>query len=66
MRRYALLAMLCMAQFLDSFNLSALFTANTMTESMGMSEGDTAWIVSAYQLTFGSFLLIVCDHFWLV
>ena len=63
MRRYALLAMLCMAQFLDSFNLSALFTANTMTESMGMSEGDTAWIVSAYQLTFGSFLLIVGDHF---
>ena len=55
--------MLCMAQFLDSFNLSALFTANTMTESMGMSEGDTAWIVSAYQLTFGSFLLIVGDHF---
>ena len=63
MRRYVLLAMLCMAQFLDSFNLSALFTANTMTESMGMSEGDTAWIVSAYQLTFGSFLLIVRDHF---
>ena len=63
MRRYALLAMLCMAQFLDSFNLSALFTANTMTESMGMSEGDTAWIVSAYQLTLGSFLLIVGDHF---
>ena len=58
-RRYILLVMFCVAQFLDSYNLAALFTADTMVKSMGISEEETAWIVSAYQLTFASFLLIV-------
>ena len=59
-RRYVLLATFCAAQFLDSFNISALFSAiPAMVKSMDMSEGETTWIVSAYQLTFASFLLIV-------
>ena len=62
-RRYVLLTTFCAAQFLDSFNISALFSAiPAMVKSMDMSEGETTWIVSAYQLTFAAFLLIVSQY----
>ncbi|KAG1864990.1 major facilitator superfamily domain-containing protein [Suillus subalutaceus] len=58
-RRLILLAMFCLAQFLDSFNNSALFSAIPRLEvSMGMTESQSTWIISAFQLTFASFLLI--------
>ncbi|KAG1718127.1 major facilitator superfamily domain-containing protein [Suillus paluster] len=58
-RRLILLVMFCLAQFLDSFNNSALFSAIPAIEvSMGMAESQSTWIISAFQLTFASFLLI--------
>ncbi|KAG1858472.1 major facilitator superfamily domain-containing protein [Suillus subluteus] len=51
--------MLCLAQFLDAFNNSALFSAiPTLEVSMGMTESQSTWIISAFKLTFASFLLI--------
>jgi hypothetical protein len=41
------------------FNNSALFSAiPRLKEDMGMTESDATWLISAYQLTFASFLLI--------
>jgi hypothetical protein len=58
--RLILLVIFCLAQFLDSFNNSALFSAIPALEvSMGMTESQSTWIISAFQLTFASFLLIV-------
>ncbi|KAG1748162.1 major facilitator superfamily domain-containing protein [Suillus lakei] len=58
-RRLVLLVMFCLAQFLDAFNNSALFSAIPALEvSMGMTESQSTWIISAFQLTFASFLLI--------
>ncbi|KAG1782220.1 major facilitator superfamily domain-containing protein [Suillus placidus] len=58
-RRLILLVMFCLAQFLDAFNNSALFSAIPALEvSMGMTESQSTWIISAFQLTFASFLLI--------
>ncbi|KAG9312486.1 major facilitator superfamily domain-containing protein [Chiua virens] len=60
-RKLTLLLMFCFAQFLDSFNNSALFPAIPALEnSMGITQSQSAWIISAFQLTFASFLLIVC------
>ncbi|KAG2070574.1 MFS general substrate transporter [Suillus decipiens] len=48
-----------MRHFLDSFNTSALFSAIPALEvSMGMTESQSTWIMSAFGLTFASFLLI--------
>ncbi|KAL1942302.1 hypothetical protein VTO73DRAFT_6366 [Trametes versicolor] len=58
-RRYVLLLIFCLAQFLDAFNNSALFSAiPSLVVSLGMSEAESTWIISAFQLTFASFLLI--------
>ncbi|KAG2094866.1 major facilitator superfamily domain-containing protein [Suillus discolor] len=58
-RRLILLFMFCLAQFLDAFSNSALFSAIPVLEvSMGMTESQSTWIMSAFQLTFASFLLI--------
>ncbi|KAH7923213.1 MFS general substrate transporter [Leucogyrophana mollusca] len=58
-RKLVLLTMFCLAQFLDSFNNSALFSAIPALEiSMNMTESQSTWIMSAFQLTFSSFLLI--------
>jgi MFS family permease len=41
------------------FNNSALFSAiPRLKEDMDMTESDATWLISAYQLTFASFLLI--------
>jgi len=59
-RKLVLLAMCCLAQFLDGLNISALFSAIPALQiSMGMTEGQSIWVISACQLTFASFLLIV-------
>ncbi|KAG1796351.1 major facilitator superfamily domain-containing protein [Suillus plorans] len=58
-RKLTLLFMFCLAQFLDGFSNSALFSAVPVLEvSMGMTESQSTWIMSAFQLTFASFLLI--------
>ncbi|KAG1895776.1 major facilitator superfamily domain-containing protein [Suillus fuscotomentosus] len=58
-RKLVLLFMFCLAQFLDAFSNSALFSAIPVLEvSMGMTESQSTWIMSAFQLTFASFLLI--------
>ena len=59
-RRYVLLIIFCLAQFLDAFNNSALFSAiPALVTSLDMNEAESTWIISAFQLTFASFLLIV-------
>ncbi|KIP05049.1 hypothetical protein PHLGIDRAFT_108699 [Phlebiopsis gigantea 11061_1 CR5-6] len=58
-RRYLLLVTFCLAQFLDAFNNSALFSAiPSLVADLNMTESDATWIISAFQLTFASFLLI--------
>ncbi|KAH9939655.1 MFS general substrate transporter [Epithele typhae] len=58
-RRYVLLLIFCLAQFLDAFNNSALFSAiPALVRDLGMTEAESTWIISAFQLTFASFLLI--------
>ncbi|KAI0699504.1 MFS general substrate transporter [Cerioporus squamosus] len=58
-RRYVLLIIFCLAQFLDAFNNSALFSAiPALVTSLDMNEAESTWIISAFQLTFASFLLI--------
>ncbi|KAF7796427.1 hypothetical protein EIP86_007604 [Pleurotus ostreatoroseus] len=47
------------AQFLDAFNNSALFSAiPSLIRDLGFTEGESTWLISAFQLTFASFLLI--------
>ncbi|KAF8840134.1 MFS general substrate transporter [Paxillus ammoniavirescens] len=58
-RKLVLLLLFCLAQFLDAFNNSALFSAIPALEgSMGITESESVWIFSAFQLTFASSLLI--------
>ncbi|KIK81637.1 hypothetical protein PAXRUDRAFT_748221 [Paxillus rubicundulus Ve08.2h10] len=58
-RKLVLLSMLSVTRFLDSFNNSALFSAIPALEgSMGITESESVWIISAFQLTFASSLLI--------
>ena len=62
-RKLVLLVVFCLAQFLDAINNSALFSALPALEiSMGMTESQSTWMISAFQLTFASFLLIVRAH----
>ena len=59
-RKYVLFAIFCLAQFLDAFNNSALFSAMpSFIIDLGITEGQSTWIMSAFQLTFASFLLVV-------
>ncbi|KAF8552681.1 MFS general substrate transporter [Imleria badia] len=58
-RKFILFLMICFAQFLDAFNNAALVAAiPTLLGSMGITMSQSAWIISAFQLTFASFLLI--------
>lgn len=62
-RRYVLLIIFCLAQFLDAFNNSALFSAiPSLVIDLDMTEAESTWIISAFQLTFASFLLIVSAY----
>ncbi|KZP03713.1 MFS general substrate transporter, partial [Athelia psychrophila] len=58
-RKYILLTTFCLAQFLDSFNNSALYSAMpSFIIDLRITEGQSTWIMSAFQLTFASFLLV--------
>ncbi|KZP31546.1 MFS general substrate transporter [Athelia psychrophila] len=58
-RKYVLLTIFCLAQFLDSFNNSALYSAMpSFIIDLGITEGQSTWIMSAFQLTFAAFLLV--------
>ncbi|KAI0667389.1 MFS general substrate transporter [Trametes maxima] len=58
-RRYVLLLVFCLAQFLGAFNSEALFSAiPSLVISLGITESESTWIISAFQLTFAAFMLI--------
>ena len=62
LRKKLLLVIFCFAQFLDTFNNSALFAAiPPISAAIGISNSDSVWLISAYQLTFAAFLLVVRD-----
>lgn len=59
-RKLALLTIFSLAEFLDVFNNSALFPAIPIISSeLRFEPSETVWIISAYQLTFAAFLLLV-------
>jgi hypothetical protein len=61
-RKIALLTIFTLAEFLDAFNNSALFPAIPMiTSELHFKASETVWIISAYQLTFAAFLLVVSN-----
>ncbi|THH08639.1 hypothetical protein EW145_g2573 [Phellinidium pouzarii] len=59
LRKYALLAVFCLAQFLDVVNNASVMAAiPTIAAQLHMSSSEQVWIVSATQLAFASFLLL--------
>ncbi|EJD53378.1 MFS general substrate transporter [Auricularia subglabra TFB-10046 SS5] len=57
-RQALLLAIFCTSVFLDTFNVSALFSAiPTISREVSLDAGSSVWLISAYQLTFSAFLL---------
>lgn len=61
-RRYMLFVMFCVANALDSYNLNALFTAlPVLREHFGLGEADASWVMSAFELTYAAFLLVVSN-----
>lgn len=59
-RRYTLLLIFCVTQFLYTLTNSALFSAiPSLVRKFGFTQSQSVWIISAYQLTFASFLLMV-------
>ncbi|KAG2121415.1 MFS general substrate transporter [Suillus cothurnatus] len=58
-RRYTLLLIFCITQFLYTLTNSALFSAiPALVRRFGFTQSQSVWIISAYQLTFASFLLM--------
>ncbi|KAH8829765.1 MFS general substrate transporter [Flagelloscypha sp. PMI_526] len=58
-RRLVLLAVFCLAQFLDAFNVSSLMAAiPSLAVALRMNSSESTWVVSAFQLTFSAFLLV--------
>ena len=55
----ALLALLCVAQFVDVFDINVVIVAlPAIGRALSFSEGNLQWIVSAYVLFFAGFLLL--------
>jgi EmrB/QacA subfamily drug resistance transporter len=55
----ALLSLLCMAQFVNVFDINVVIIAlPVIGRSLGFSQGDLQWVVSAYVLAFAGFLLL--------
>lgn len=64
-RKNILLMFLCLAQFLDTFANSSLFAAiPPISVQLGISNSDSVWLISGYQLTFASLLLSVRLRFF--
>ena len=60
LRKYFLFSIFCLAQFLDVFNNSALFSAiPAIAGDLQMTINEASWLLSAYSLTFASLLLVV-------
>ncbi|KAG1851174.1 MFS general substrate transporter [Suillus subluteus] len=58
-RRYTLLLIFCITQFIYALTNSALFSAiPSLVRKFGFTQSQSVWIISAYQLTFASFLLM--------
>ncbi|KAJ8073191.1 hypothetical protein PM082_020060 [Marasmius tenuissimus] len=54
-----LLVIFCLAQFLDTYANSALFAAiPPIANDLKITNSDSVWLISGYQLTFASLLLI--------
>ncbi|PFH50117.1 hypothetical protein AMATHDRAFT_4276 [Amanita thiersii Skay4041] len=59
LRKAALLFVFCFAQFLDTFNNSALFAAiPPISADLKIVNSVAVWLISAYQLTFAALLLV--------
>lgn len=60
LHKYALLIVFCLAQFLDVVNNSAILAAiPTIADQLHMASNEQVWVISATQLAFASFLLLV-------
>src|SRR5829696_7264921 len=58
-RRWIALALLCVAQFVVVLDASIVNVAlPTIGEALSFSQGNLSWVVNAYVLTFGGFLLL--------
>src|SRR6266508_671390 len=58
-RRWYALALVCVAQFMVVLDVAIVNVAlPTIQVDLGFSRDDLQWIVSAYTLTFGGFLLL--------
>ena len=58
-RRWIALALLCFAQFIVVLDASIVNVAlPSIGEALDFSQGNLAWVVNAYVLTFGGFLLL--------
>ena len=58
-RRWQALALLCMAQFVVVLDASIVNVAlPSIGEGLGFSQENLPWVVNAYVLTFGGFLLL--------
>jgi EmrB/QacA subfamily drug resistance transporter len=58
-RRWIALVLLCMAQFVVVLDASIVNVAlPTIGEALSFAEADLSWVVNAYVLTFGGFLLL--------
>ena len=58
-RRWWVLALLCVAQFVDVLDVNAVVVAlPTIGRDLGFAPTDLQWVVTAYVLFFGGFLLL--------
>jgi len=58
-RRYPVLALLCVAQFVDVLDVNAVIVAlPTIGRDLGFAPEELQWVVTAYVLFFGGFLLL--------
>ena len=58
--RYLLYTIFCLANLLNGYNLNALFVAlPVLAPIFGLNEADSSWVMSAFQLTYAAFLLMV-------
>jgi EmrB/QacA subfamily drug resistance transporter len=58
-RRWWVLILLCTAQFVDVLDVNAVVVAlPSIGRELGFSQGDLQWVVTAYVLFFGGFLLL--------
>ncbi|OJJ96301.1 hypothetical protein ASPACDRAFT_47071 [Aspergillus aculeatus ATCC 16872] len=56
--RVAILVSLCLVFFIDTANVGmANIALPTIKQALGYNEGDLQWILTAYSLTFGGFLM---------